>query len=233
MSRPAAISDGGRARRSAAKAGRARPRAFTLLEVLLALCLMGGLLVALNSFVFSMAEIWGSGRDERLFAQHARAVSTYVESLLHEGAAGASGGGLTIKEVRQESGGEAPELAFTLAEGSRLLSWPDAPLPDVQMSLAVDQRENKGLILHWQSLLETRRTDEAPRTTVISPFVTSVGWDYYDDSFRRWETLDEPKRETDGTYLLPRRLRLRFVHGKMNMERVLRVPARAEGATDY
>ncbi len=232
MNRPATISSLDRAPWPAGTT-RGRARAFTLLEVLLALCLMAGLLVALNSFVFSMAEIWGSGRDERLFAQHARAVSTYVESLLHEGAAGASGGGLTVKEVRQESGGEAPELAFTLAEGSRLISWPDAPLPDVQMSLAVDQRENKGLILHWQSLLETRRADEAPRTTVISPFVASVGWDYYDESFRRWETLDEPKRETDGTYLLPRRLRLRFAHGKMSLERVLRVPARAEGATDY
>lgn len=208
-------------------------RAFTLIEVLLALCLLAGLLMAVNSFVFSMAEVWGKGRDERLFAQHARAVSIYVEELLRSASVGPEGGGLTVKEVRQENGGEEPELAFTLAEGSRLLTWPGTPLPDVEMSLSADKRGDKGLILHWQSLLETRREDEAPRTTVVSPFVVSLGWDYYDDSFKRWETLDEPKHETDGTYVVPRRLRLRFAHGKMTLERVLRVPTRTEGVTDY
>jgi prepilin-type N-terminal cleavage/methylation domain-containing protein len=208
-------------------------RAFTLLEVLLALSLLGSLLVALNVFIFSMAEVWGQGRDERLFAQHARAVAVHVEELLRSAAVGPAGGGLSIKEVKQENGGEAPELAFTLAEGSRLLSWPSSPAPDVEMSLAVDARDGKGLILHWQSVLETRRAQEPPRVTVVSPFVVSAGWDYYDESFRRWETLEEPKREPDGTYVMPRRLRLRFAHGKMKLERVLRVPVRGEGATDY
>ena len=208
-------------------------RAFTLLEVLLAMSLLGALLVALNVFIFSMAEIWGEGRDERLFAQHARAVTTHVEELLRSASRGPTGSGLAIKEVRQEFGGEEPEIAFTLAEGSRLLAWPGTPAPDVEMSLAVDRRDGKGLILHWQSVLETRRADEAPRSTVVSPFVVSAGWEYYDESFRRWETLEEPKREPDGTYVLPRRLRLRFAHGKLSIERIMRIPVRGEGATNY
>jgi hypothetical protein len=61
--------------------------------------------------------------------------------------------------------------------------------------------------------------------------VTSIGWEYYDASFKRWELLDEPKRENAGTYLVPQRMRLRFSHGKMNLERVLIVPVRGEGAT--
>lgn len=219
-----------RVRQSGARAAR---RGFTLLEVLLALALLGSLLVALNVFVFSMAEVWGKGRDERLFLQHTRAVTSHVEELLRSAALGPGGGGLEIKEVRQENGGEERELAFTLAEGSRLLAWPDQALPDVELSLAVDAREKKGLILHWQSVLETRRESEAPRTTVVSPFVESLGWDYYDDSFKRWETLDEPKREPDGTYLVPQRLRVRFVLGQLTAERVVRVPVRGEGATDY
>lgn len=209
--------------------GRRPGRAFTLLEVLLALALLGSLLVALNVFIFSMAEVWGKGREERLFAQHARAVSIHVEDLLRSAALGPAGDGLEIKEVKLENGGEAPELAFTLAEGSRLLTWPESPLPDVEMSLGVDERE--GLRLHWQSRLEMNRETEAPRTIVITPFVVSMGWDYYDESFRRWETLEAPKRDMDGTYPLPRRLRLRFVHGSLQFERVLRVPGTAEGAT--
>ena len=208
-------------------------RAFSLIEVLLALSLLGTLLVALNMFVFSMAEVWGKGRDERLFTQHARAVAIHVEELLRSAATGPAGSGLSIKEVRQEMGGEEPELAFTLAEGSRLLTWPGDALPDVDLSLAVDSRGERGLILHWQSLLEMRREDEAPRTTVVSPFVKSIGWDYYDETFKRWETLEEPKREVDGTYLVPKRLRLRFQLGKLSAERILRVPVRGEGATNY
>ena len=206
-----------------------RRGAFTLLEILLALALLGTLLVALNIFVFSMAELWGRGRDERLFAQHARAVTVHVEDLLRNAALGPEGGGLEIKEVRLERGGEATELAFTLAQGSRLISWPDTALPDVEMSLGV--AEGEGLRLHWQSLLEINRETEAPRSVIITPFVVSLGWDYYDETFRRWETLDQPKREVDGSYPLPRRLRLRFAHGNLQLERVLRVPAAGEGAT--
>jgi prepilin-type N-terminal cleavage/methylation domain-containing protein len=204
-------------------------KGFTLLEVLLALALLGSLLVALNVFVFSMAEAWGRGRDERLFAQHARAVTNHVEDLLEAASLGAVGDAPTVKEIRQENGGDAPKLTFTLPEGSRLLTWPEAPLPDVELSLSVD--EGKGLIIGWQSRLEIRRDREAPRATVISPFVTSIGWEYYDASFKRWELLDEPKRENAGTYLVPQRMRLRFSHGKMNLERVLIVPVRGEGAT--
>ncbi len=209
-----------------------RVRAFTLVEVLLALALLGSLLVALNIFVFSMAEVWGKGRDERLFGQHCRAVSAHVEDLLRAAVLGPGGDGLAIKEVKQENGGETPELCFTLAEGDRLLSWPGAAIPDVELSFTVDP-QGKGLILHWQSVLELRREQEAPRVVVVSPFVVSMGWDYYDESFKRWETVEEPKREPDGTYLLPKRLRLRFAYNKLTAERVLRVPVRGEGATDY
>lgn len=204
-------------------------RAFTLLEILLAIALLGTLLVSLNMFVFSMAEVWGRGRDERLFAQHARAVTVHVEDLLRSAALGPEGGGLEVKEVRLERGGEAVELAFTLAQGSRLISWPDSALPDVEMSLGVSDGE--GLRLHWQSRLEINRDTDGPRSMIITPFVVSLAWDYYDESFRRWETLDQPKREVDGSYPLPRRLRLRFAHGNLQLERVLRVPAASEGAT--
>ena len=59
-----------------------RSRGFTLLEMLLALALVGMLMVGLNTFVFSMSEIWGRNREPRLFDQHVRAVTRYLESEL-------------------------------------------------------------------------------------------------------------------------------------------------------
>ena len=41
-------------------------RGFTLLELLLALTLVGLLLVAMNTLVFSMGELWGRGSEPRL-----------------------------------------------------------------------------------------------------------------------------------------------------------------------
>lgn len=216
-------------RDSVSAAARPRTSAFTLLEVLLALALLGSLLVALNVFVFSMAEAWGKGRDERLFAQHARAVTLHVENLLEAAAQGGAGEAPAVREVKAPNGGEEPMLVFTLPEGSRLLTWPEAPLPDVELTLSAVERE--GLVLGWQSRLETRRDTDPPRSTVLTPFLVSIGWEYYDANFKRWELLDRPKRETDGSYTLPKRLRLRFAHGKNSTERILPVPVRGEGAT--
>jgi prepilin-type N-terminal cleavage/methylation domain-containing protein len=211
-----------------------RSRGFTLLEMLLALTLMGTLLVALNVFVFSMAEVWGKGRDERLFLQHVRAVTAHVEQTLRAAALGPTGDGLEMKEVEASFGAGAPELSFTLAEGGRLIdgAWPETPLPDVELSFGVDSLQ-PGLNLRWQSRIETRRADEAPRMTVVSPFVTGLAWDYYDDGFKRWETVEQPKREADGTYPLPQRMRLRFALGAMTAERVVTLPARGEGASNF
>ena len=61
-------------------------RGFTLIETLLAAALLGALLLALNFFVFSMAEIWGRGAERRLFEQHVRAVTREVEDMIRRGA---------------------------------------------------------------------------------------------------------------------------------------------------
>lgn len=206
---------------------RGRP-GFTLLEMLLALSIMAGLLLALNLFVFSMAEVWGKGRDERLFYQHVRAVTHHVVGMLDSAAVGPGGEGLALKEIKVPGASARPELTFTLADAGRLAAWPETPLPDVEVSIGHD--EEKGLVLRYRSRLETRQEDE-PRSSVISPFVGSLAWDYYDENFKRWETLDQPRREPDGSYPLPARLRLRFKLGTLQAERVLIVPSRHGGAT--
>lgn len=203
---------------------------FTLLEVMLSLALLGALLVALNVFVFSMAEVWGHNRDQRLFDQHARAVTRYVAGLLEQAAA-VPGGGLEVNEVVQTYGLAQPRMTLVLAAGSRLFTWPEAALPDVEVSLGVVERT--GLVLSWHSRLEQRFGDDPPRTAVISPFVVSLGYDYFDESFKRWKTEEEITKSADGTYLMPLRLRLRYQQGKYNSEQVIDVPARGEGATWY
>ncbi|MFM8549274.1 MAG: prepilin-type N-terminal cleavage/methylation domain-containing protein, partial [Verrucomicrobiota bacterium] len=63
-------------------------RGFTLLEMLIAMALLGALMVALNTFHVSMGELWGSGRDQRLFDQHARAATGLVRQAFEQATLG-------------------------------------------------------------------------------------------------------------------------------------------------
>src|SRR5687768_9473221 len=114
---------------------RQQRRAFTLLEILLALSLVGLVLVSMNTFVFSMGELWGRNSDLRLFDQHARAVTRFLERELRTAAfppAGRAGAeAISVQEVRAQSGVSENLLTFELPEGSRLLTWPDRRLPEV------------------------------------------------------------------------------------------------------
>lgn len=206
-------------------------RGFTLLEVLLSLALLGGLLVALNVFVFSMAEVWGKNRDRRLFDQHARAVTRHVTRLLEDAAFGGTASGLEVREVAQTYGLAQPRITLVMAAGSRLFIWPERPLPDVEVALGVVERA--GLVLSWQSRLEERFGEDPPRLAVVSPFVTALAYDYYDESFKRWKTETEITRDASGAYALPGRLRIRYQQGEYAAEHVVDVPVRGEGATWY
>lgn len=213
------------------RAGSRYSRGFTLIEILIAVALAGMILVALNTVIFSMGELWGRGTDTRLFEQHARAVTRFLESELRSAvlppAARLGDTPIAPREITPELGSQEPMLTFLLPSGSRLINWPERPLPEVVCSLQA--RESQGLILLWHSRLETAFADEPPRETVITPFVTALRYDYYDEDFRTWSTEDTLRRNPDGTIETPLRLRLRFEYGGDEQEEVIALPVITEG----
>ena len=212
-----------------------RSRGFTLLEILMALALVGLVLVSMNSFVFSMGELWGRNADLRLFDQHARAVTRFLEQELRTSAfppAGQSGSdSITAEEVRAQSGVTENLLTFELPEGSPLLTWPERPLPEVVCSLQV--REREGLLLLWHSRLEKRFTDDPPRETVITPLVSAMTYDYYDPTFKKWTNEPQLRRDNNNRVLAPQRLRLKFTYGKLERENVIALPSASEGLPNF
>jgi len=224
---------GGPVRRDAQAAVRNRildnSPAFTLLELLLSLALVCLLLVAMNQFIFSMGELWGRGVDVRLFDQHVRAVTRFVDQMLHSTALPTAQGvqPLAVKELRLPDGPTGTLLTFELPAGSRVLSWPGAPLPDVVCSLGV--RQEDGLVLYWHSRLEQHFADEPPRATVLTPLVTGISYDFYNDKFKSWQNTQTPQRDSNGQWQVPTRLRLRFAYGKLTRETIVTLPA-ATGA---
>ncbi len=220
--------------------GRRRPEkhapraAFTLLEILLSLALVAMMLVALNTFVFSMGELWGRKADVRLFDQHVRAVTRFLQHELRTAvlppAAVARSTPVAIQDITPQGGATDKLLTFELPAGSRLIVWPDPkrPLPEVVCSLQA--REREGLILLWHSRLEKDFDTEPPRETVITPLVTGMAYDYYDTDSSTWSTETVLKPDPNGgtNPLLPQRIRLKFAYDKMTAESVITLPAPTE-----
>ncbi len=203
---------------------------FTLLETLVSLALLGILLVTLNTFLFSMSELWGGGRDQRLFDQHVRAATRILKETLNQTTIGPGALGCTIKDITDNEGEVAPRLTFLLIDAGRLANWPEAPLPDVDFSLYVSPE--RGLILQWQSRLEIERDLNDIHETVLSPFVTSIAYDYFDGDLKKWKYEETPLRDTSGSaYLQPARLRIRYARGELKTETIIDIPIRRRGAS--
>ena len=202
-----------------------------MLEILLSIALVSLLLIGLNTFMFSMGELWGRGADVRLFDQHVLAVTRYLNTELRAAvlppAARTGETPIAGQEIHPETGAYDTLLTFELPQGTRLLSWPEHPLPEVVCSLQV--RDGEGLLLLWHSKLETKFTDESPRESVISPFVTVLAYDYYDSDFKRWTTETILKKDPTGTVEIPQRIRLTFTYRKLSRETVVPLPVATEG----
>lgn len=213
----------GRRHRSA---GRHSARAFTLLEILLSLALVGLVLTGMNTFVFSMAELWGRRSEPRLFDQHVRAVTRFLEHELRAAAlppaARPNSTPIALQEIRPQNGLMENMLTFELPSGSRLFTWPERPLPEVVCSFQA--RPNEGLVMLWHSRLEKNFETDPPRETVVTPLVTGLAYDYYDTDASRWSTEATLKMDPQGRPMTPQRLRLKFTYNKMNRESVITLP---------
>jgi prepilin-type N-terminal cleavage/methylation domain-containing protein len=211
-------------------------RGFTLLEVLLALALASLVLVAMNTFIFSMGELWGRNSETHLFNQHVNAVTRFLQAELRSAvlppSSRANATPIAVEQITPKNGPVDNLITFDLVPGSRVLSWPDnRSLPEVVCSLQV--RQGEGLFLLWHSRLETRFSDDPPREMLLTPLVTGVSYDYYDDSLKRWTTATVFQNDTNGNPEAPQRLRLQFAYGKMTRQTVVAVPLAQQGMPNF
>jgi len=201
-------------------------RAFTLIEVLLAITIAGGLLIAAVSLSLSMGEVWGHGSGKRLFDQHVRGVTRFLDTLLRQAGppprleedggemadaeeaqqerqAGPSALGsqegeepVVWQKIRGNAHGSEEFLTFELPTSPGVFAWPEQPLPFVVCSLRVDPRE--GLFLLWKSRLEIDFQDEEPRELLVSRYVTGIRYFYYesDGPSPEWKEEERPRTGT-------------------------------------
>jgi prepilin-type N-terminal cleavage/methylation domain-containing protein len=208
-----------------------RRRGFTLIEIVLAMALVGLVLVSLNTFIFSMSELWGRNTDVRLFDQHVRAVTRFLQKEMVQAtlppSAAVNSTPVGIQPITPSGGSQENLITYMELSGNRLLSWSQPPLPEVFCSLQV--RRDKGLYMLWHSDLENHFNDEPPRETLVSPFVTSLSYDYYDPDFNKWTTETALRTDSSGNPVSPQRLRVTFTYDKLTRETMVTVPATVQG----
>jgi prepilin-type N-terminal cleavage/methylation domain-containing protein len=208
-----------------------RHRGFTLIEVVMSMALVGLVLVGLNTFMFSMTELWGRNTDVRLFDQHVRAVTRFLQKEMVRAtlppAASANSTPVGIQQITPTGQSQDNLITYMQLSGSRILTWPDSPLPEVYCSLQV--RRDKGLYLLWHSDLENHFNDDPPRETLVSPFVTAMAYDYFDTDFNKWTTETALRTDNANNPLAPQRIRLTFTYQKLTREALITIPAVTQG----
>jgi prepilin-type N-terminal cleavage/methylation domain-containing protein len=208
-----------------------RTRAFTLIEVLLSMALAALVLVSLNTFVFSMGELWGKNADLRLFDQHVRAVTRFLQREALRAslppAATVNSTPVGVSPITPQGGAQENLVTFMQLSGSRILLWPANPLPEVYCSLEV--RRGQGLYMLWHSDLENHFNDDPPRETLVSPFVTAIAYDYFDTSFNKWTTETSLRTDNSGNSLPPQRLRLTFTYNRVERSVLVTIPPVQQG----
>jgi prepilin-type N-terminal cleavage/methylation domain-containing protein len=208
-----------------------RRRGFTLIEVVLSLALVALILVSLNTFIFSMSELWGRNTDVRLFDRHVRAVTRFLEKELLRAslppAATVNSTPVGAQPITPAGRAQENLITYMVLSGGRVLRWPGSPLPEVYCSLEV--RRDQGLYFLWHSDLENHFNDDPPRETLVSPFVTGLAFDYFDTDFNKWTTETALKLDPAGNPLTPQRLRITFGYNRLTQVALVSVPATTPG----
>jgi prepilin-type N-terminal cleavage/methylation domain-containing protein len=197
---------------------------FTLLELLVALALTGGLFIALIQFVFSMEELWGKGEQRRYFERHASAVAHHLQDMVTMASSRLSTSSPIAISDQLSIGGDQELVTLELPEGDRVLVWPGQPLPNVVCGLQI--RAGEGLMLRWISRQESGYQNRSPCTSILSPFGHRLEYEYHDKIANSWRTYDSPQRDAQGEWMLPTRLRIHFSREKHETVRTVLIPPR-------
>lgn len=208
-----------------------RTRGFTLIEVMAAVALAAMVLIGVNTFLFSMTELWGRNSDVRLFDQHVRAVTRFLQGEMLRAslppAASPNSTPVGVSPITPQGGAQENLITYMELSGSRILTWPEEALPEVFCSLQV--RRDKGLVMLWHSDLEDHFADEPPRETVVSPFVTALSYDYFDSDFNKWTTETTLRSDSSGNPVAPQRLRLTFTYNGLVRNALVTIPSTGQG----
>lgn len=221
-----------------------RARGFSMIEVLLALCIGGLVLTAASSLLVTISRAWAERPATRdAFDAHVNGVAHFLSAVLEE---------VTLPRLNQSgddlidlqrpvgfSDSEDPLIHFYLREGPPILFWPTGSASRAHCYFYFEDGE--GLSFLWFSeLQELEKNDEGKMEledegalfkTPISPFCDEIFYCYYGeedataDDIKEWEILDNLEENIQsGKYRIPDFIKLVFKWEEEDLERTITLP---------
>lgn len=187
-------------------------RAFTLVELVIAIGITGFLLSAAFVVSTQILAVWSEQAEDPLFDRHVDGLRRALEECIAETDEAAAGTGAsatgTTAAVSTTGRVRAASSVFTappteanveFATYLRITSSPPFlagatwPLGFVHAWLVFEGES--GLVLYWQTDDERREAQDSARRLVISPWVTNVTFSAYDAANETWIEFDDPAPE--------------------------------------
>lgn len=193
--------------------------AFTLIEMVVSITLMGIFMAALSFHIVSMSNLWINRTDDDFFEQHVDGVVLFLTQVME-----ASETATSINESGEQSQPvewarppgwsdmDDPLLYFQQAEAPALLVVEGEPLPSIQAYLYFS--EDEGLSILWYSALDGEDIEDISdlKRTRISHLVSDFDYAYYEAEDEEWEITEDPMEDDNDTFRLPDFIRLTFTH---------------------
>ncbi|MDG1132330.1 MAG: prepilin-type N-terminal cleavage/methylation domain-containing protein, partial [Opitutales bacterium] len=218
-----------------------RNRAFSLIEVLLALAVGGIVLMAASSLLVTISQAWANRPATRdAFDAHVNGVAHFLTAMLEEATNPKDGSkGNEVVELDRPVGfsdREDPLIKFYLREAPPLFYWPHGLANRVHAYFQFD--EGEGFYLLWYSELQELEKSESGELnlededelfrTRISPYLDEVYYCYYgneddsEDDQPEWQiesSLEENVKS--GKFRSPDFIKIVFSWEEEDLERTI------------
>lgn len=210
-------------------------RAFTLLEVLIAIALSALVLSAAALLLTTMSGIWHDRRSGDPFTEHIAGLRTFLQTMVDRsevdastttGAANTGAGVGAAATLWTHPPGypdfDPPYLTFGIPDPPALLLAGGPPLPALRAWLV--PVPNEGLFLLFHSRLEEASETDDLRFRLLSPWLESVAYAMFDPENDSWEETTEVPLDDSRNPAVPGALLLNFRLGEQAEQIVLHLP---------
>jgi len=183
-------------------------RAFTLIELLLALAIGMLVMIAATSMLFFVGQLWQQSEELTQFEEHTESVTQFLEHIFAGNQVG--GDGSLWKTVPGETTMEDEVLSVRVSGELPLFALEDnSVIASANVYLRVVS--GKGLVIDWQTDEQAAENQNKTNQTVISRWVQSMEYAYYDLENDKWEHAAEMIENDEGAPQIPSFIKLSFV----------------------
>lgn len=201
---------------------RAARRAFTLVEVLVALAIGALAMTTAAYFMTSVAQAWFNRDQGRFFQEHTDGVLQFLNALMAR-AEPLPNSTAPVSWRRPQGLSELEEerLGCLVREAPALLG---EGAPEAGALLYLELDADKGLNLLWRARLSAAAEDDPPVRSAVSPFLTKAEYGHFDPEEEAWEFTEAPAEDENGAKKVPELLRLTFAHEEEERVALLFLP---------